>query len=157
MDDDCSHEIKTLLLLGRKAMRNLDSVLKIRDMTLPTKVHLVKAMVFPVVIYIYMWELNRKEAWVPKNWCFRTVVLENTLESLLDIKEIEPVNPTRNQPWIFIGRTDTEIETPIIWTPKVKKTHWKRLWCWKILKAGGEGDDRAWDGWMASPTRWTWV
>ena len=94
-DGDCSHEIKRCLLLERKAMTNLDSILKSRDITLATKICLVKAMVFPVVMYDY------KESWVPKGWCFWTVVLTKTLESLLDCKEIKPVNPKGNQPWIF--------------------------------------------------------
>ena len=89
-DGDCSHEIKRCLLLGRKALTNLDSILKSRDIALPTKVHLVKAMVFPVV---WMWELDCKDGWAPKNWCFWTMVLEKTLESSLDCKEIKPVNP----------------------------------------------------------------
>ena len=89
-DGDCSHEIKRHLVLGRKAMTNLDSILKSRDITLPTNVHLVKAMVFPVVIW--MWQLDWKESWVPRNWCFWTVVLEKTLESPLDCKEIQPVH-----------------------------------------------------------------
>ena len=96
-DGDCSHEIKGRLLLGRKAMTNLDSILKSRDITSPTKVHLVKAMVFTVVMY-GMWELDHKEGWVSKNWCFWTVVLEKTLESPLDYKEIKPVNSKGNQP-----------------------------------------------------------
>ena len=96
------------LLLGRKAMTNLDSILKSRDMTLPTKVHLVKAMVFPVVYIVWMWELDYKEGWVPKNWCFWTVVLEKTLESPLDCKEIQPVHLKGDQSWIFIARTDAE-------------------------------------------------
>ena len=94
-DGDCSHEIKRLLLLGRKAMTNLDSVLKSRDITLPTKVHLVKAMVFPVVLYEC--ELDCEESWAPKNWCFWAVVLEKTLESPLDCKEIQPVHPKGDQ------------------------------------------------------------
>ena len=86
------------------------------------------------------------------------VVLEKTLESPLDFREIQPVHPKGNQSWIFIGRTDAEAETPILWPPDVKSwLIWKRPWCWERLKAGGEGDDRGWDGWMASPTRWTWV
>ena len=105
-DGDCSHEIKRCLLLGRKAKTNLDSILKSRDIPLPTKVHLVKAMVFKVVI----WELNYKESWALKNWCFWTVVLEKSLESPLDCKEIQPVHPKGNQSWIFIGRTDAEAE-----------------------------------------------
>ena len=87
------------------------SILKNRDISLPTKVHLVKAMVFPVVIW--MWELDHKEGWVLKNWCFWTVVLEKTLESPLDCKEIKPIHGKGNQSWIFIGRTDDEAETPI--------------------------------------------
>ena len=90
-DGDCSHEIKRCLFLGRKVMTNLDSILKSRDNTLPTKVCLVKAMGFPVVMYGC--ELDYKETWAPKNWCFWTVVLEKTLESPLDCKEIQPVHP----------------------------------------------------------------
>ena len=106
--------------------------------------------------HVWMWELDCEESWVPKNWCFWTVVLERTFESPLDCKEIKPVNPKGNQPWIFIGRTDAETEAPILGPPDVK-THWKRPWCWERLKAGGEGENRGWDGWMASPTWWTWV
>ena len=98
--------------------------------------------------HLWMWELDYKESWVPKNWCFWTVVLKKTLESPLDSKEIQPLHPKGNQSWIFIGMTDAEVE---------ELTHWKRPWCWERLKAGGEGDDRGWDGWMASLTRWTWV
>ena len=118
-DGDCSHEIKRCLLLGRKAMSNLDSILKSRDITLPAKVHLVKAMVFPVIVY-WMWELDYKEIWVPKNQSFWTVVLEKTLESPLDGKEIKPVNPKGNKSWTFIGRTEAEAETPILWLSDVK-------------------------------------
>ena len=117
-DGDCSHEIKRHLLLGRKPITNLDSILKSRDMTLLTKVHLVKATVFPVVMY--GWELDHKESWVPKNWCLWTVVLEKTLENPLDCKEIKSVHPKGNQSRIFIGRTDVEAETPIVWPPDVK-------------------------------------
>ena len=116
-DGDCSREIRRHLLLGRKAMTNLDTILKSRDITLPTKVHLVKAVAFSVV---RMWELDAKESWAPKNWCFWAVVLEKTLESSLDCKEIQPVHPKRNQPSIFIGRTDAEVEAPILWPPDVK-------------------------------------
>ena len=100
-DGDCSHETKRFLLLGRKVVTNLDSILKSRDITLSTKVHLVKAMVFPVVRW--MWELDYKESWVPTNWCFWTVVLEKTLESPLDCKEIQPVHPEGDQSWVFLG------------------------------------------------------
>ena len=93
-DGDCNHEIKRLLLLGRKVMTNLDSIFKSRNITLSTKVHLVKAMVFPVVMYGC--ELGCEESWAPKNWCFWTVVLEKTLESPLDCKKIQPVHPRGN-------------------------------------------------------------
>ena len=107
-DVDCSHEIKRHLLLGRKAMTNLDSLLKRRDIILPTKIHIVKAMVFSSS-HVRMWELDLKEGWEPKNWCFQTVVLGKTLESPLNSKEIKPVNPKGNQPWIFIGKIDASI------------------------------------------------
>ena len=127
-DGDCSYEIKRCFLLGRKVMTNLDSILKSRDITLPTKVHLVKAMTFPVM---YRCELYYKESWAPKKWCFWTVVLEKTLEIPLDCKEIWPVHPKGNPYWIFIGRTDAEAETSILWPPDVKS------WLiWKDLDAG---------------------
>ena len=103
-----------------------------------------------------MWELDYKESWVLKNWCFWTVVLEKTLKSPLDCKDVKQVNAKGNQPWIFIGRTDDEASTlSATWCEEL--THWKRPWCWERLKAGGERDDRGWDGWMVSPTQWTWV
>ena len=116
-DDDCRHEIKRYLLLERKAMTNLDSILKSRDVTLPTKLSLMKATVIPNV---WKWELDYKERWVPKNWCFWTVVLEKTVDSPLNCKEIQPVHPKENQSWVFIGRTDAEAEAPIIWPPDMK-------------------------------------
>ena len=128
-DGDCSHEIKRRLLLGRKVMTNLDSILKSRDITLPTKVHLIKAMVFPVVMYGC--ELDFKESWALKNWCFWTVVLEKTLESPLDCKEIQPVHPKGDHSWVFIGRTDVEAETPTFWPP-----HAKSWLIWKDPNAG---------------------
>ena len=95
-------------------MNNLDSILKSRNITLSTNVRLVKAMVFPVVMYgCESWTI--KESWAQKNWCFWTVVLQKTLESLLDCKEIQPVHPKGDQSWVFIGRTDVEAETPILW------------------------------------------
>ena len=104
-----------------------------------------------------MWELDSGERWALKNWCFWTVVLEKTLESPLDCKEIQPVHPKWDQSWVFIGRTDVEAETPILWLPDVKS--------WLIGKdpyAGRDwgqekGDDRGWDVWMASLTQWTWI
>ena len=104
-----------------------------------------------------MWELDCEESWVPKNWYFWTVVLEKTLESPLDCKEIQPVHSEGDQPWLFFGRTDESLNSSTLATSCKELTHWKRLWFWEALGAGGEGDDRGWDGWMASPTRWTWV
>ena len=131
-DGDCSHEIKRCLLLGRKVMTNLDSIIKSRDIILPTKVHLVKAMGFSSS-HIQMWELDYEESWALKNWCFWTVVLEKTLESPLDCKEIQPVHSEGDQSWVFIGRTDAEAETPIIWPPHAKN--------WLIGKDPDAGKD----------------
>ena len=107
--------------------------------------------------HVQMWELDYRESWVLKNWWFWAVVLK-TLESPLDCKEIQPVHPKGNQSWIFIRRTDAEAEALVnlaTWCEEL--IHWKRPWCWERLKAGGEGDGRRWDGWMASLTQWTWV
>ena len=144
-DGDCSHEIKRRLLLGRKVMTNLDSIFKNRDITLPTKVHLVKAMVFPVVMY------GCEESWTLKNWCFWTVVLEKTLESPLDCKEIQTVLGVHWKDWCWGWNSNT------LATSCEELTHLKRPWCWEGLGAGGEGDDRGWDGWMASLTWCTWL
>ena len=92
-----------------------------------------------------------------KNWRFWTVVLDKNLQSPLDYQEIQPVHPKGNKSWILIGRTDAEAEASILWPPDAKNWLIGRLWCWERLKAGGEGDDRGWDGWMVSPTQWTWV
>ena len=115
-DGDCSHEIKRCLLLGKKVLTNLDNILKSRDITLPAKVRLLKAMVFPVVMYgCENWTIKKAE-------CRRTdaVVLEKTLESPMDCKEIQPVYPKGDQSWVFIGRTDAEAETPMLWPPHEK-------------------------------------
>ena len=114
-DGDCSQEIKRSFLLGRKTMTNLDSILKIKDITLQTKLHIVKALVFPVVMYGC--EMDHNERWTLKNWCFCTVGLEMTLESPLDCKEIQPVSPKGDKPWTFIGKTDVDGEAPIHLTP----------------------------------------
>ena len=106
--------------------------------------------------YVWMWELDCKESWAPKNWCFWTMVLEKALESPLDCKEVQPVHP-KDQPWVFIGRTWCwSWNSNTLATSCEELTHWKRPWCWEGLGARGEGDDRGWDGWMASPTRWAW-
>ena len=111
-------------------MTNIDSILKSRPLS--TKVRLVKAMVFPVVMYLDV-RVDYKESWVPKNWCFQTMVPEKTLESPLDSKEIQPVHPKGNQSWIFTGRTDAEAEIPILWPLDVKN--------WLIWKDPGAGKD----------------
>ena len=104
------------------------------------------------------WELDHKESWAPKNSCFWTGMLEKTPESPLDSKEIHPVNSKGKQSWIFIGRTDAEAETPILWPPDVKRwLIWKDPDAGKDWSGGGEGDDRGWDGQMASQTQWIWV
>ena len=100
-------------------MTDLDSIFKSRDITLPAKVHRVKAMVFSSS-HVWMWELDCEESWAPNNWCFWIVVLEKTLESPLDCKEIKPVHPKGDQSWVFIGRTDVEAETSILWPPHAK-------------------------------------
>ena len=130
-NSDCSYEIKRPLLLGRKAMTNLGSVLKNKDITLPTKICIVKAMFFPVVMYgCESWSIKKTMLW---NWCFWTVVLKMTLESPLDCKEIKSVNPKENQLWIFIGSTDTKTEAPVLWLPDAKS--------WLIGKDPDAGKD----------------
>ena len=154
-DDDCSHEIKRHLLLGRKVMTNLDSILKSRDIT--NKGPTSQTCGFSSS-YVWMWELDYKESWALKNWYFWTVVLEMTLESPLDCKEIQPVHPKGKsvqgvhwKDWCWSWNSST-LAT---WCEEL--THWKRPWCWERLKKGGEEGNRGWDGWMASPTQWIWV
>ena len=134
-DGDCSHEIKRHLLLGRKTMTNLDSIFKSRDITLPTKVHLVKAMVFPVVMYgCESWTIKKAEHQkidAFELWCWKKLL------SPLDCKKIQPVNPKRNQFWKFIGRTNAEAETPVLWPPDVKN--------WLIGKNSDAGKDWRWE------------
>ena len=131
-DGDCSHKIKRCLLRGRKVMTNLHNILKSIDITLPTKVHLVKAMVFPVV-------MSGCESWTVKKAehqridAFWTVVLEKTLEGPLDCKELQPIHPKGDRYWIFIGRTDVEAETAILWPPNAKS--------WLIGKDPDSGKD----------------
>ena len=152
-DGDCSHEIKRRLLLGRKVMTNLDSIFKSRDIILATKVHLVKAMFFPVVMYgCESWTLKKVERWridAFEVWCWRRLLrvpwtARRSNQSIL--KEISL--DVHWKDWCWSGNSNT------LATSCEELTHWKRLWCWEGVGAGGEGDDRGWDGWMAS-TRWT--
>ena len=118
-DGDCSHKIKRHLLLGRKVMTNLENILKSRDITLSTKVCLVKAMVFPLVMYgCESWTIKKAES---RRIDVFELWLEKTLESPLDFKEIKPVHPKGDQSWVFIERTDAEAEAPILWPPDVKR------------------------------------
>ena len=123
-DGDCNHEIKRHLLLGIKAMTKLDNIKKQKHQFVdkdPSSLSYGFSS-----SRVWMWELDYKESWVPKNWCFWTVVLEKTLESPLDCKDIKLVNPKGIQSWIFIGRTDAEAEVPVLWPPDVTKlTHWE--------------------------------
>ena len=112
-DGDCSHKIKRNLLLGRKAMTNLDSILKSRGITFFDKGPSSQIYSFSSN-HVWMWELDYKEGWKPKNWCFLNVVLEKTLKSPLDCKEIKSDHPKENHSWMFIGRTDVEAEAPIL-------------------------------------------
>ena len=128
-DGNYSHEIKRCLLLGRKIMTNLDSILKSR-LYFVNKGPSSQSYDFSCN-HVWMWELDYKESWVPKNWCFWTVVLEKTLESPLDCKEIQPVHPKGDHSWVLIERTDVEAETPILWLPDA------RSWLiWKDPDAG---------------------
>ena len=152
-DGDCSHEIKRRLLLGRKTMTNLASILKSRDITLPCS----QSYGF-TSSHLWMWKMDCKESWAPKNGCFWTVVLEKTLESALDCKEIHPVHPKGNQSWIFIGRTDAEAETPILWPPDVKKRLiGKDPGVGKEWRQEEKGTIEDKEDKMASLTQWTWV
>ena len=153
-DGDCSHEIKRCLLLGRKVMTNLDSILKSRDITLQTNVPLVKAMVFPVVMCgCESWTVKKAERQkidAFELWCWGRLLrvpwtARRSNQSIL--KECSGVH----WKWCWSWNSNT------LATSCKELTHWKRLWCWEGLEAGGERDDRGWVGWMASPTRWTWV
>ena len=138
-DGDCSHEIKRHLLLWRKVMTNLDRIFKSRDITLQNKGASSQGYGFSSG-HVWTWELDCEESWASKNWCFWTVVLEKTLESPLDCKEIQPVH-SEGQPWDFFGRNDAKAEASILWPPHAKsKLIGKDRW-WEGLGAGGEGDD----------------
>ena len=150
-DGDCRHEIQRCLLFGRTAMTNLDSILKSRHVSLLTKVHLVKTTVFPS--HVWMWELDHKEGWMLKNWCFWTVGWEKTVEHHLDWKEIKPVHPKVNQSWIFIGRTDAEAEAPILWPRDAKNWHIRKDpdagKDWRQVEKGPTEDEMVgWHHWL---------
>ena len=153
-DGDCSHEIKRCLLLGRKVMTNVDSILKNKDITLPIKIHIVKAMALPVVMY-------GCESWTIKKLSAKELMLlnygigEDSWESLG--LQGDPVGSFWRKSVLNIHWKDWcwSSNTLVTWCEEL--THLKRPWCWERLKVGGEGYGRGWDGWMASPTQWTWV
>ena len=147
VDGNCSHGIKRLLLFGRNVMTNLDSVLKSRDIQ-----RFIQSYGFSSS-QVWLWELDHIEGWVVKNWCLRIVVLEKTLESPWDSKDIKPVNPKGSQPWIFIGRTVLKLKllyfSHLMWRANSLE---KTMMLGKT-EAGGEGGFTEWDGWMASLTQ----
>jgi len=154
-DGDWSHQIRRYLLLGREAVTNLDCVLKSRLYSVNKDLY-SQGYGLPSSC-VWLWELDRKEGRVPKNWCLGTVLLEKTPESPLDCKEIKPVNLKGNQPWIFVGRTDAEAETLVFWSSDANSCLiGKDPDCWERLRAEGEEGIRGWDGWMASPMQRTW-
>ena len=156
-DGGCSHEIKRCLLLGRKVMANLDSVLKSRDITLPTKVHLVKAMVLPVVMYgceswtVKKAEHRRIDAF--ELWCWRRLLRVPWTTRRFNQSILKEISPGCLLEGLML-KLKLQCLLATWWEDL---THWKRPLCWETLKAGGEGDNRGWDGWTASLTQWTWV
>ena len=140
-DGDCSHKIKRCLLLGRKGMTNLDSIFKSRDITLPTKVHLVKAMIFPVG-HVWVWELDYKESWALKNYAF-ALWYSRRLLRIPWIARRSNQSILKISPRSSLERLTLKLNTLPAWCQEL--THWKRPWCWERLRAGGEGDDGGWD------------
>ena len=154
-DGDCIHEIKRCLLLGRKVMSNLDRKLKSRDITLPAKVCLVKAMIFPVVMYgCESWTINIKPQRIDafELWCWRRLLRVPWTARRSNQSMLKEISPACSLEGLMLKLKPNSLVT---WCKEL--THLKRPWCWERLKAGGEGDDRGWDGWMALPTQWTWV
>ena len=151
-DGDCSHEIKLCLLLGRKVMTNLNSILKSRDITLPTKVHLVKATVFPVVIYgCESWTINKAECIImdaSELWCWRRLLRVPWTARRSNQSILKEISPEYSLEGLMLK---LKLQYFATWYEEL--THWR----WERLKVEGEGEDRGWHGWMASPTQWTWV
>ena len=156
-DGDCSHEIKRPLLFGRKVMTNLDSILKSRDIALPTKVCLVKAMVFPVVMYICEgWSIKKAER--RRIDAFELCCWRRLLRVLWTARRFNQSILKEIGPGCSLEGLMLKLKLQYLMATWCKElTHLESPWCWERLKAGGEGNDRGWHGWMASPTRWTWV
>ena len=155
-DGDCSHEIKRRLHLQRKDMTNTDSILKSKDITLPTKVRLVKATVFPVVICgCESWTIKKAEHWRTdafELWCWRRLLRIPWTARRSNQSILKEISPEYSLEGLML-----KLNSNILATWGKELTHWKRPWCWERLKAGEEGADREGDGWMASLTQWTWV
>ena len=155
-DGDCSHEIKRHLLLGREVMTNLDSILKSRDITLSTKVHLVKALIFPGLMYgCESWTIKKAECWridAFELWCWRRLLRVPWTARRSDQSILKKISPEYSLEGLIL-----KLKLQYFGHLMEELTHWKRPWFWQRLKAGGEGDDRGWDDWMASLTQWTWV
>ena len=153
---DCSHEIKRCLLLRRKVMTNVDSMLKSRDITLPRKVRLVKAMDFPVVMYgCESWTIKKAEHWridAFELWCWWRLLRVPRTARRYNQPILKEISPEYSLEGLML-KLKLQWFGHLMW----RLTHLRRPWCWERLKAGGEGDDRGWDFWMASPTQWTWV
>ena len=155
-DGDCSHEIKRQLPLGRKVMTNLDSILKSRDITLSTKVPLVKAMVFPVVMYgCECWTIKNAEHWRIDS--FKLCCWWRLLRVPLTARRSNQSVLKENNPDYSLEGLMLKLKLQYFGHLMRRADSFERPWCWERLKAGGQGDDRGWDGWMASPTQWTWV
>ena len=156
VDGDCSHEIKRRLLLGRKVMTNLDSILKSRNLTLSTKVRLVKAMVFPVVMYgCESWTVKKAEHWridAFELWCWRRLLRVPWTARRSNQSILKEISPEYSLEGLML-----KLKLQYCGHLMQRADSFKRPWCWERLRALGEGDNRRWDGWMASPTRWTWV
>ena len=155
-DGDCSHEIKWHLLLGRKAITKLESILKSKDITLPTKVCTVKTMVFLVVTYGWeSWTIKKTERWSVdpfELWCWRRLLRASWTARRSNQSILKEINPEYSLEGLMLKLKLQYFGHMMQRTDSLEKT-----WCWERLKAGGEGDDRGWDGWMASPTQWTWI
>ena len=155
-DGDFSHDIKRRLLLGRKVTTNLDTVLKSRDITLLTKVHIVKAIVSPVVMYgCERWTIKKAECQRTDTfelWCWRRFLRVPWTARRSNQSILKEISPEYSLEGLML-----KLKLQYFGHLMQRMTPWKRPWCWERLKAGGEGDDRGWDGWLASPTQWTWV
>ena len=155
-DGDCSHEIKRCLFLGRKAMTNIDSILKSKCITLLTKVHIVKAMVFPVVMYgCESWTIWKSEHWRTdafELWCWRRLLKVPLTARRSNQSILKEISPKYSLEELMLK---LKLQYFDYLMPRADSL--EKAWCWERLKAGGKGDNRGWDGWMASLTQWTWV